>query len=121
MKSFRSHLKEKLKDEGFRRFYEEEKQLTELSLQIYRMREQAGLSQKEVARRAKITQQQLSKVENGINCNLTTFLKVCHALDLKVELEQPAEGRQPVSSLWVGAKKEKEAMHNPKMERAGGR
>ena len=96
MRSFRSHLREKLKDERFKRLYEEEKQLTELSLRIHHMREQLGLSQQEVARRAKITQQQLSKVENGINCNLTTFLKVCHALDLKVELERP-RGRQPVS------------------------
>ena len=96
MRSFRSHLEEKLKDERFRRLYEEEKHLTELSLEIHRIRERMGLSQKEVARRAKITQQQLSKVENGINCNLTTFLKVCHALDLKVELGRTRE-RQPVA------------------------
>ena len=87
MRSLRNHLKEKLKDERFRRIYKEEKQLAELSLKIYRLREQMGLSQKEVARRATITQQQLSKVENGINCNMTTFLKVCHALDLNIELE----------------------------------
>ena len=87
MRSFRNHLKEKLKDERFRRIYKEEKQLAELSLKIYHLREQMGLSQKEVARRATITQQQLSKVENGINCNMTTFLKVCHALDLNIELE----------------------------------
>ena len=88
MRSFRNHLKEKLKDERFRRIYKEEKQLAELSLKIYHLREQMGLSQKEVVtRRATITQQQLSKVENGINCNMTTFLKVCHALDLNIELE----------------------------------
>lgn len=96
MRSFRRHLKEKLKDERFRRLYEEERQLTELSLKIHHMRAQLGLSQLEVARKAKVTQQQLSKVENGINCNLTTFLKVCHALDLKVELERSGAGH-PVS------------------------
>ena len=87
MRSFRNHLRGKLQDERFRRIYKEEKQLAELSLKIHRLREQMGLSQKEVARRAKITQQQLSKVENGINCNMTTFLKVCHALGLNIELE----------------------------------
>ena len=96
MRSFRRHLDEKLKDERFRRLYDEERQLTELSLKIHQMRAQLGLSQQEVARRAKVTQQQLSKVENGINCNLTTFLKVCHALDLTVELER-SSARQPVS------------------------
>jgi len=88
MRSFESHLSEKLKNERFRRIYEEEKQLAELSLKIHRIRQQTGLSQQEVAGRAKITQQQLSKVENGVNCRLATFLKVCNALDLKVELEQ---------------------------------
>ena len=92
MRSFRRHLNEKLKDERFRRRYEEERQLTELSLKIHHMRAQLGLSQQEVATRAKVTQQQLSKVENGINCNLTTFLKVCHALDLSVELERSSAG-----------------------------
>ena len=94
MRSYRRHLREKLKDERFRRLYEEERQLTELSLKIHQMRAQLGLSQLEVARKAKVTQQQLSKVENGINCNLTTFLKVCHALDLKVELERSGARQQ---------------------------
>ena len=88
MKTFRKHLNEKLKDERFKGLYEEERQLAELSLRILGAREQQGLSQKEVAQKAKVTQQQLSKVENGINCNLTTFLKVCNALDLKIDLGQ---------------------------------
>ena len=88
MRTFRSYLREKLKDERFRRLYEEERQLAELSLKISDARQQKGLSQAEVARRAQITQQQLSRVENGINCNLSTFLKVCKALDLRVDLER---------------------------------
>lgn len=94
MSSFRRHLNEKLKDERFRQLYEEERQLTELSLKIHDIRAQLGLSQQEVAARAKVTQQQLSKVENGVNCNLTTFLKVCHALDLTIELAR-SSARQP--------------------------
>jgi len=94
MKTFKKHLNEKLKDEGFSRLYTEERQLAELSLRILNAREKQGLSQKEVAQKAKVTQQQLSKVENGINCNLKTFLKVCNALDLKVDL-----GRSQVEQL----------------------
>ena len=67
MKSFRRHLQGKLKSERFRRLYREERQLAELSLRIYDTREQMGLSQRQVAKKAKVTQQQLSKVENGIN------------------------------------------------------
>lgn len=95
MKSFRGHLKEKLKNERFKIIYEEEKQLAELSVKILGKREQLGLSQQELAKRAKITQQQLSKIENGINCNLATFLKVCNALGLKIDLEQ-SKITQPV-------------------------
>jgi hypothetical protein len=36
-----------------------------------------------------VTQQQVSKIEKGINCNVTTFLKVCNALGIKVDLELP--------------------------------
>jgi HTH-type transcriptional regulator / antitoxin HipB len=89
MRSFRQHLKEKLKDERFRRLYEEEKQLAELSLKILDIREHLGLSQTEVARKAKVTQQQLSKIENGVNCNIATFLKVCNALGIKLDIEPP--------------------------------
>lgn len=95
MKSFRGHLKEKLKNERFKTIYEEEKQLAELSIKILGTREQLGLSQQELAKRAKITQQQLSKIENGIYCNLATFLKVCNALGLKIDLEQ-SKITQPV-------------------------
>jgi len=89
MKSFRQHLKEKLKDERFRQLYEEERQLAELSLKILDIREHLGLSQTEVAKKAKVTQQQLSKIENGVNCNIATFLKVCHALGIKLDIETP--------------------------------
>ncbi|MFA5822033.1 MAG: helix-turn-helix transcriptional regulator [Thermodesulfovibrionales bacterium] len=87
MRSFRQHLKEKMKDVRFRKLYDEEKQLAELALKILDTREHLGLSQIEAAKRAKVTQQQLSKIENGVNCNIATFLKVCNALGLKVDLE----------------------------------
>lgn len=93
MRSLGSRLTEKLKDEPFRRLYEEEKQLAELSVRILRAREQVGLSQHEVAKRAKVTQQQLSKIENGVNCSMFTFLKVCNALDQKVDLVSSTEER----------------------------
>lgn len=89
MRSFRHHLKEKLKDQRFKQIYEEERQLAELSLKILDIREYRGLSQMEVARKAKVTQQQLSRIENGVNCNISTFLKVCNALGIKLDIESP--------------------------------
>ena len=94
MQTFAAHLKEKLQEERFRKMYEEERQLAELSLQLVVARNKSGKSQKEVAQQAQVTQQQLSKLENGISCNVTTLLKVCKALGLKLELEE-ARGLEP--------------------------
>jgi len=82
MKSFREHLNEELKDPKFKKLYEEEKHLLELGMAIAEAREQKGLSQKELAKKSQVTQQQLSKIENGINCNILTFIKVSSALGL---------------------------------------
>lgn len=98
MKTYRAHLQEKLKDREFRRQFEEEKQLAELSVRLVEFREQRHLTQQEVALQAKVTQQQLSKLENGVNCNVTTFLRVCNALGLQLELSQPKSRTRRLTS-----------------------
>ena len=82
MMFFRDHLNEELKNPEFKKLYEEEKHLLELGMAIAEAREQKGLSQKELAQQSQVTQQQLSKIENGINCNMLTFIKVSSALGL---------------------------------------
>ena len=86
MKTFRNHLKTKLIDKEFRDLYDEERQLLEISLTILNARKELGLSQKDLAYKAHITQQQVSKIESGLNCNMTTFLKVCNALGVKMDM-----------------------------------
>lgn len=88
MKTLSKHLSDKLKNKKFKEFFDEEKQLLDLSIKIHETRQKKGLSQAELADRANITQQQLSKIENGINCNIITFLKVCKALELKVNIQK---------------------------------
>ena len=88
MKTLRSHLKESLKDEKFRKIYEEEKELLEVSLRLQDARKKAGLSQKDLAKAAHLTQQQISKVENGSNCNIMTYLKASHAIGLRFGLSR---------------------------------
>ncbi len=61
MMTFDSHLKEKLKNKRFKRMYEEEKELLDISLKILEARREQNLSQAELAKRAHITQQQLSR------------------------------------------------------------
>lgn len=87
MKTFKKHLNDKLTNSKFKELYNEEKKLAEITIKIQEQREKKGLSQKEVAEKANITQQQLSKVENGENCNIVTFLKVCNALELDLDFK----------------------------------
>jgi len=83
---FKDHLNEKFKDPKFKKIYEEEKYLLELGLAITEAREKMGLSQRELAQKSQVTQQQISKIENGINCNMLTFIKVSSALGLDLTL-----------------------------------
>ena len=83
---FRDHLNEKLKCPRFKQLHEEEKYLLELGLAIAEAREQNGLSQKDLALKSQVTQQQLSKIENGVNCNMLTFIRVSSALGLDLTL-----------------------------------
>jgi HTH-type transcriptional regulator/antitoxin HipB len=84
MKTFKKHLDAKLQNNDFKEAFEEEKMLLELSLELYEQRLKMGLNQAETAKRARISQQQLSKIENGENCNMITFIKVCKALNLNM-------------------------------------
>ena len=84
--NFRDHLNEELKNNQFKKIFNEEKHLLELGLIITETREKRGLSQRELAQKSHVTQQQLSKIENGINCNMLTFLKVSSALGLDLKL-----------------------------------
>ena len=86
MKTFREHLNTKLKDKEFKQLYDEEREMLEISMQLLNARKNLGLSQQELAKKAHITQQQLSRIESGMNCNLLTFLKLCHALRVKLYL-----------------------------------
>ncbi len=86
MKTFKKHLETKLKDKEFKEMYEEELEMLDLSLKLLNARKKMGMTQQELANRAHITQQQLSKIESGMNCNLSTFLRVCHALQVTFKL-----------------------------------
>ena len=51
MKTFRKHLNGKLKNDQFRRLYEEERQIAELSLKILETRKNKTLFQKKIAQK----------------------------------------------------------------------
>jgi len=86
MKVFKKHLNEKLQDKEFKEIFDEERELLEIAYQLLDARKRIGLTQQELAKKAHVTQQQLSKIESGLNCNIATLLRVCHALKVKLNL-----------------------------------
>ncbi len=86
MRTFKAHLREKLHDEGFKELFDEKRELVRIGLEIAGARTKLGISQAELARRAHVTQQQVSKMEIGTNCNVLTLLRVCRVLSLRCRL-----------------------------------
>lgn len=62
--NFDLYLDEQLKDPVFARRFKEAGAAWDVALQIAALREQAGLSQTELARKLKTTQQQISRLES---------------------------------------------------------
>ncbi|MDH5718718.1 MAG: helix-turn-helix domain-containing protein [Spirochaetia bacterium] len=87
MTKFIKHLNEKLKNPEFKSEYFRQKQLSDLALKIQQARQKKGMSQVELAKLSGITQQQLSKIENAINSNILTYMKVLNALEYSFDVK----------------------------------
>lgn len=95
MRSLKNLLQEKLENSEFREAFEKESKLADLAIQIAKRREGKGYTQKQLATRAHLSQQQVSKVERaGVSgLNLGTLMRVCDALDLEISLNPRGAGR----------------------------
>jgi len=85
---FRDQLNKKLESKSFKKGFNKELQAARLAVSIAQAREKEGLTQSGLARKAHITQQQLSKVENAKACTTETLFKVCEALDMELVLSK---------------------------------
>lgn len=95
--NFRSWLKEQLKDDEFRKYYDEEKAILQVAYKISLLRRKEGLTQRELARRMGTSQQAVSRLESGShqNINLNTLEKVAAAThtNLRIDFERGAKRR----------------------------
>ncbi len=94
MTSFNKYLKEQQKDPVFKEAFEEEKELRNLAFMLNEKRLKKGKTQSAVAKDAHLTQQQYSKLENGENCNIMTYLKASRAMGYKLTLEPLKQNRR---------------------------
>ncbi len=71
----------------YRRAYAEETRRIDMAVQISEARKRKRLSQATLARRAKMPQSQIARIEGGAhNVTVDTLIRVASALNLKVRL-----------------------------------
>ena len=85
---FQDYLKNQLKNEEFRKAFEEEDVIARLAIEIARIRDEQGMTQKDLARRLRTSQQMVSRLENPTNqsFSLVTLLKLARAFHKKLDI-----------------------------------
>ncbi|HOW83173.1 MAG TPA: helix-turn-helix transcriptional regulator, partial [Spirochaetota bacterium] len=69
----KEYIAKQLKDKKFKKAYDIESEIARLSVEIQQARIKLRLSQADLARQAKLTQQQVSAIEKGSNVTLKTL------------------------------------------------
>ena len=86
--NFDLYLEEQLKDPVFAERFEAAGEAWDVAMQIAALRDRAGLSQKELARKLKTSQQQISRLESPAyeGHSLSMLRRVAHALNAEVKV-----------------------------------
>jgi len=86
--NFDVYLQEQLKDKAFANRFEQAGEAWDIALQLAALRKQAGISQKELARKLKTSQQQVSRLESPAyeGHSLGMLRRVAHALNAEVKV-----------------------------------
>ena len=88
MRTHREYLEKQLRDGEFAKDFGCEKQKLRIAYDIHSARVEQGLSQKDLARKAGVTQQMVSRVENASEANMaqSTVCRIASALGKDVGL-----------------------------------
>ena len=82
--NIKDHLKEELKNPYFRELYELDSVKTEIAKKIIEYRIKHNLNQTQLAKMVKVSQQQISYIEEGDFSNFQTIQKVLLAIGYKI-------------------------------------
>ena len=99
--NFDRYIEKQMKDPAFAARFEQAGEAWDIALQLAALRQQAGLSQKELARRLKTSQQHISRLESPgyEGHSLTNLRRVARALNARVRVVfEPDEPRRPRAS-----------------------
>ena len=94
--NFERYLKQQMKDPAFASRFEQAGEAWDVSIQLAALRQQAGLSQKELARRLKTSQQHISRLESPgyEGHSLANLRRVATALNARVRVSFEPEQNQ---------------------------
>jgi transcriptional regulator with XRE-family HTH domain len=95
--NFDAYLEEQLKDKDFAERFEQSGAAWDVALQLAALRKKAGISQIELARKLKTSQQQISRLESPAyeGHSLSMLRRVAHALNAEVKVViEPVQGRK---------------------------
>jgi transcriptional regulator with XRE-family HTH domain len=81
------HLKEKLKDPYFKELYELEEQKLDIVKRIIDYRLSNNFTQTQLAKKAGVTQQHISKIENGDFSSIVTLEKILLFIGYTVKIQ----------------------------------
>ncbi len=86
--NFDKYLEEQLKDPAFAARFERAGEAWDVALQIASLRKQSGLSQKDLAKKLRVSQQQISRLESPgyEGHSLSTLRRVAKILDARVKV-----------------------------------
>lgn len=79
-------LKSELQDPEFKQGYELESSKLESAFALMKAREQAGLTQVQLAQRANVPQSTIARIERGDNTSIDTMSKIAFALGKKLNV-----------------------------------
>jgi transcriptional regulator with XRE-family HTH domain len=99
--NFDAYLEEQLRDPVFAERFRRSGEAWDVALQISALREKAGLSQKDLARKLKTSQQQISRLESPSyeGHSLSMLRRVAKALSAKVRVVLEPQGTTHASHL----------------------
>ena len=94
--NFDKYLEEQLRDPAFAARFEQAGEAWDVALQIAALRTKAGLSQKELAKLLKVSQQQISRLESPgyEGHSLSTLRNVAKALHARVRVTFEPESKR---------------------------
>ena len=86
---FSDYLKEELKNKAFRKAFEEEEIYADLAIQIAKLRQDNGFTQKDLAKVLRTTQQTVSRLEDPENYSLSlcTLIKLAKVLHKRLKIQ----------------------------------